>query len=371
MRWTPTERARSRWPPQCGHSQAASERPSQPQTGRRSAAPAASTTGPWQAGQRAARRQVWQARPGRYPARGTCTRTGPRVSPSRIARHAVAGRRPAADGSSAAPGSAPAIATAARRARSTGRSAATGRAQPDRSQTAQLGGRREPGGDHRGVLALGAQPQHLAGVRVRRPLLDVQVVAVVPDRDQPEVGDRRERRGAGADGDPDVPAAQREEGAVAGGRPEVGLQAHVAPGAEGAGERRVDDVDVPAVRQHEQAAAPGGQGGVDGGREPGRPVRGLGAAGALGARERRPDGPWRPAGRQPGQEGRTGRVGRPGTGSGVSEGQLLAAGRRGLLLGAGVPGRHREAQDVAEGAGVRVRDRPRQARDLRRQHRLR
>ena len=66
-----------------------------------------------------------------------------------------------------------------------------------------------------GALALGAQQQHLAGVRVRRPGLGVQVVAVVPDRHQAEVVDRREGGGAGADDDPPRAARDGEEVAVA------------------------------------------------------------------------------------------------------------------------------------------------------------
>ena len=51
----------------------------------------------------------------------------------------------------------------------------------------------------------GAQRQHLAGVRVGRVPLGVQVVAVVPDHGQPEVAHRREHGGAGADDGADLP----------------------------------------------------------------------------------------------------------------------------------------------------------------------
>ena len=66
--------------------------------------------------------------------------------------------------------------------------------------------------EHGGAAGLlGAHEQHLAGVGVRRPRLVVQVVAVVPDRDQSEVAHRRERRGSRADHDPDGTAGDREE----------------------------------------------------------------------------------------------------------------------------------------------------------------
>ena len=85
---------------------------------------------------------------------------------------------------------------AARRARA---------AQPVRRRYSASTLRAKPPTSAARLLALGAQQQHLAGVRVRRPRLGVQVVAVVPDRHQPEVVDRRERGGAGADHDPAAP----------------------------------------------------------------------------------------------------------------------------------------------------------------------
>ena len=75
----------------------------------------------------------------------------------------------------------------------------------------------------------GARQQHLAGMGVRRARLGVQVVAVVPDRDQPEVVDRGERRGAGADHDPPGAPGHGEELAVAARRPRAGGQHDVVP----------------------------------------------------------------------------------------------------------------------------------------------
>ena len=69
-------------------------------------------------------------------------------------------------------------------------------------QQLRLGGAGEPAEQQRRAAAGRAQGQHLTDVRVRRARLGVQVVAVVPDDEQAEVGDRGERRGAGADARP-------------------------------------------------------------------------------------------------------------------------------------------------------------------------
>ena len=61
---------------------------------------------------------------------------------------------------------------------------------------------REPGRQDRRALRPGAGEQDLPDVRVGRTWLGVQVVAVVPPRDESEIGDRRERRGPRSDGDP-------------------------------------------------------------------------------------------------------------------------------------------------------------------------
>ena len=76
----------------------------------------------------------------------------------------------------------------------------------------------EPGEQGGRTLPLGADQQRLAGVGVGRARLGVQVVAVVPDRDQPEVAHRGERGGSGADHDPAGAARDGEEVAVAAGR---------------------------------------------------------------------------------------------------------------------------------------------------------
>jgi hypothetical protein len=64
----------------------------------------------------------------------------------------------------------------------------------------------EPADQGGTVLQPGAGEQNLARVGVRRPGLGMQVVAVVPDRHEAEVGHRCEGRGARADDDAARPA---------------------------------------------------------------------------------------------------------------------------------------------------------------------
>ena len=114
---------------------------------------------------------------------------------------------------------------------------------------------RQQGG---GAGLLGAHEQDLAGVGVRRPRLVVQVVAVVPDRDQAEVVHRCERGGPGADDDAHRPAADRQEGAVALGRTRVRGEHDVPALAETLGQGGVETVDV-AVVGHADEGAPAGR----------------------------------------------------------------------------------------------------------------
>jgi hypothetical protein len=69
-------------------------------------------------------------------------------------------------------------------ARTVARSASSGRAQPVSTQQLPLGRAGVTADEHRRAGEVGPQRQHLAHVRVRRPRLGVQVVAVVPDHDQ-------------------------------------------------------------------------------------------------------------------------------------------------------------------------------------------
>ena len=107
-----------------------------------------------------------------------------------------------------------------------------------------------------------AQDEHVARVRIGGPRLGVQVVAVVPDREQADVGDRGERRGPGADDRPDVTPAHREPAPVAFGRPEIGRESYVATGAEHVGQRRVQAGEVAMIRDDDDRPPTGCQCGV-------------------------------------------------------------------------------------------------------------
>ncbi len=214
----------------------------------------------------------------------------------------------------------------------------------------------------RGLLLLGAQQQHLADVGVRRPRLGQEVVAVVPERDQPEVVDRRERGGAGAEHDPAAAAGHGEEVAVAGGRAGVGGERHVVALAQDGGERGVDPGDVAVVGHDQQRPAPAGPGVGGGVGEGGGPV---------GGRRRRPDRARRPPGGEVGEE-RLGRlVTRPGHGGGlgVERGGGVGLGRR-FGLGGRVAGRHGQPEHVGPAAGVPLGDGGGERHDLGREDRL-
>ena len=185
-------------------------------------------------------------------------------------------------------------------------------------QAGRLGGPGEAADERGRAGAVRAERQHLAGVRVRRPRLGVQVVAVVPDHDQAELGDRREHRGPGARDDPDLAAPHRQPAAVPlrpGPRPAASVTWPAR--AEQAGQRGVHQVQVPGVRHHDQHAPARC---ADRAGRPGdllRPVR---------PGQRGPDGARRPPAGQRGQEG--GPAGYRAQGPG-----LAGAGRRPAAAG--------------------------------------
>jgi hypothetical protein len=222
-------------------------------------------------------------------------------------------------------------------------------------------------------------------MRIRRPRLRVQVVAVVPDDHQAEVADRREHRGPGARDDPDHAAPDGQPAAVAFRGPEPGGQRDVLARAEQPGQRGVHQIQVGCVRQHDQRAPAGRrrrarrpgdllrpmrarQGGPDRARRPPGGQRGQerGSRGVPRPRPRLRPSPARPAdGRLPGQVGQVGRACRDG---GRGGGSRFG---RDFLFGPGVPGRDGQPQHVRHGPRVPVGHLPGQGRDLRAQRRLR
>jgi hypothetical protein len=206
------------------------------------------------------------------------------------------------------------------------------------------------------------RPQHrdLAGVRIRRARFSERVVAVVPDDDKAEIGDRREHGTAGADHQARVAAQRGQPAAVPFGRPQTrGQRDHRRSVDEPHGVRE-QSVDVALVGHHGQRAAPGADDHCHGFGQAGGPLltrqclphRARGAA--LGQRGHEPlaalvHAPIRDVNRRR----RTGNLGRPH-----------------LALDTGVARRHREPQHVRPGAGVSGRDRVDQAPHVGRQHRL-
>jgi hypothetical protein len=196
----------------------------------------------------------------------------------------------------------------------------------------RFGASRVPGEQRAAASQLGAREQDLAGVRVRRSWLRVQVVTVVPDRDQAEVVDRRERGGARADHDAHGAPGRREEAPVPLGRPERGRQRDVHGGVDRSGQRGVEPVEVARVGDHDQRAPAAGRTGDGCLGEPCGPVL---------AGQRGPHGARVPAVAKGAQERRACLVPVPEPGRGHLDG-VLGAGLWRRRFGARVPWRHRE-----------------------------
>ena len=153
----------------------------------------------------------------------------------------------------------------------------------------------------------------------RRSRLGMQVVAVVPAGDEPEVAYRRERRSPGADHHPDPAAQHRQEGAVASGGSEVGGEHHVPVMPQRRGERGVDPGDVTGIRHADHASAATAQ------------ARGHGAgqrSGGVVPGQRRPGRARRPPRCQPSEQG--------GAALDLGPGALLRRGQRPFAAGGGV-----------------------------------
>ena len=199
----------------------------------------------------------------------------------------------------------------------------------------------------------------------------MDVVTVVPDRDQPEPGDGGEHRRPRADDYPHPAAGDGEEAAVPLGGTQIRRQGHVALWADGGVEGRRDPGDVPRVRDDDEPPLPRGQDGVRGRRKlirPRRPGQGI------------PDRAGRPAGRERGKKAGTVWVALPPAGLVGAMWRRLVVRcvvrrRRGVGHGFAfdprMPRRNGQAHDIGERARVPVRDRPRQGGHLGQQDGLR
>jgi len=117
-------------------------------------------------------------------------------------------------------------------------------------QHRRLGAARPAGNQGGAVLLVGAQQEDLPSMRVRRPRLGVQIVAVVPDRDQAQLGHGCKRGGPSPDDDPGTAPAHREKPPVALIGLQIGGQHHmrVAGRSEEFGQGGVEPVDIAGVR---------------------------------------------------------------------------------------------------------------------------
>jgi hypothetical protein len=148
----------------------------------------------------------------------------------------------------------------------------------------RLGGPGEPAYDERRSGERGAEHENVASMRIGRPRLGVQVVAVVPDCEQSEIGNRRERGGPSSDDRAHGAPPDSEPPAISLGRAEICGQREVLAAAEPGGHRGVQPGEISGVRHDHQRTPVARDCGSDGLREPVRPRL---------ARERRPGAPGR------------------------------------------------------------------------------
>ena len=233
----PTVDERSRVPPQCGQTNPpppGSPPQPEPHQRHRGAPPLASSAiGPWQRGQRAGSRHSGR------PATAGSRAAGPARAPVRDSRAALAARQ-ATDGRCAR-GSGPVALHLQRRRRrrrrggqqrrTLGRCGRRPRHEPTGlDQLLHRDAAREPTGQQGGAASRRPGRAARRGRGGTAPAARCEeVVAVVPPRDQPEVVDGREGRGAGADDAPHVTAQHLQPRRVARLRALVGGQPHVPP----------------------------------------------------------------------------------------------------------------------------------------------
>ena len=248
---------------------------------------------------------------------------------------------------------------ARRRARRRGRRRSRAPSRTRRAAAPRRCGANPPT-QQRGAGLRRAEHEHVAGVRVGRARLVVQVVAVVPDRDQAEVGDRGVGGGAGAD--------DRAHRARAAPRASAGS---ARPGRGRRTARR--GVRAEARGQRRRRAGPGrgrpGRPRSRPARPPVRPARPR-PAGPASPRPAAPTRPRAPPGRADDAAGTPGRRGSARSRAAIGRAAAAAPAATSAASAARVPGRDAEAHDVDEVAGPPVGDRPEQRRRLGCQHRL-
>jgi hypothetical protein len=197
-------------------------------------------------------------------------------------------------------------------------------------------------------------------MRIRRPRLGVRVVAVIPQRDQPEIGHRREGGRPRPDHHPRTTTQPREEGPVTSRRPKIRRQRDESARAENGRTGCRQPLKITSVGREQQRTTTGGRTDRRGLSEGERPVR---------TRYGGPDRPRRLRPRDRVEE--PGWVRRPfGAGGGQRRRRGLVAAQR-LAFDLRVAWRHREAGDIRQHSGVPVGDRATEVGDLRRQHLLR
>jgi hypothetical protein len=119
----------------------------------------------------------------------------------------------------------------------------------------RLDAARRRGDERARVAQLSAGEQHLQGVRIGRSGFGVQVIAVIPDRHQPQVGDRGEGGRPRPDHGANLPAAASQEAPVTLGRPQRVVQGHERLGTERRRQGRLHPRQVPSVRHDDHRAA--------------------------------------------------------------------------------------------------------------------
>ncbi len=124
------------------------------------------------------------------------------------------------------------------------------------SQALQLGGSGVAREQDTGARFGSAQRQDLAGVRIGGTLLGEQVVAVVPERDQTKIMNRRVRGGSIPDHDAHLPTQRRQEGSISSRWTGLGHQHGKTAGTEKLRAGFAESIEISLVGHHDHCAAP-------------------------------------------------------------------------------------------------------------------